>query len=122
MDESTLTVTRHTPLLPMCGFDGPGCGLLIATGTVECVRAPGATVCGRDDCAHDHLAIMRPGVTARGHTGPTTGHVTIAGLVTALPFLLTARGQGRGVGGLDGVAVIARTMLLLPAIVATLGR
>ena len=48
--------------------------------------------------------------------------MTVAGLVTALPFLLTARGHGRGVGGLDGVAGIARRLSLLPAIVATLGR
>ena len=58
-------------------------------------------------------------MTARGHTGTATGHVTVAGLMTAL--LLTARGLGRGVGSLDGVAGPAQKLLVLPAIVATLG-
>ena len=118
VDEGALAVTRHVPLLPVCGLDDPGRGLVTATETVECARALGAT----DDCAHDRLAITRPGVTTRGHTGPTTGHVAVAGLVTALPFLLTNCGQGRGVGGPDGVAGIARRLLLLPTITATLGQ
>ena len=37
-------------------------------------------------------------------------------------LLLTACGRGRGVGSLDGVAGIARRLLLLPAIAETLGR
>ena len=53
-------------------------------------------------------------MTARGHMGSLTGHVTVAGLVTA-------RGLGRGVGGLDRVARITMKLLLLPAIAATLG-
>ena len=57
---------------------------------------------------------------ARGHTDPATGHVTVAGVVTAL-LLLTARGLGRGVGGLDGVAGTVWRLLLLSAIAATLG-
>ena len=59
-------------------------------------------------------------MTARGHTGPTIGHVTVAVLVTA-PLLLTVRGLGRGVGGLDGVPGTAQKLLLLPAIAVTLG-
>ena len=73
-----------------------------------------------DDCARIRLAVVRPGMTARGHTGPAIGHVTVAGLVTAL--LLTARGLGGGFGGLDGVAGIARSLWLLPAIAAALDR
>ena len=59
-------------------------------------------------------------MTASGHTGPTTGHVTVSGLVTTL-LLLTVRGLGRGVSGLDGVTGDARRLLMLPAIMATLG-
>ena len=59
------------------------------------------TVRSHDDCISDRLAVARPGVTARGHTGPATGHVTVTGLVTALLFLLIARSLGRGVGGLQ---------------------
>ena len=96
VDEGALAVTRHAPLLPVCGLDDPGRGLLTATRTIECAR--------------DRLAVARPGVIACGRMGPATGHVTIAGLVTTLPFLLTARGHGRGVGGLDGVAGIAAAL------------
>ena len=115
VDAGALAVTHHAPPLPVCGLDDPGRGLLTATGTVECASALRATVRGRDNCARDRLAVARPGVTAYGHTGPA------AGLMTALPFLLTTCGHGRGVGGLDGVAGIARRLLLLPAIAATLG-
>ena len=107
VDERALAVTRHTPPLPVCVLDAPGRSLLTATRTVECA-------CALDDCARVRQAIERPGVTACGHTGPTTGHLTVAGLVTA-------HGLGRGVGGLDGVAGIARRLLLLPAITATTG-
>ena len=72
------------------------------------------TVC--NDCAQVRVAVARPGVTARGHKGPATGRVTITGLVTGLPFLLTGRSHRRGVG-----AGIARRQLLLPGIAATLG-
>ena len=119
VNESALAVTRHAPPLPICHLIDPGRGLLTTTGTDRCARALRATVRGRSDCAHNRLAITRPGVAARGHTGSATGHVTVAGLVTAL--LLTARGLGRGVGGLDGVAGIAGRLLLLPAIAETLG-
>ena len=61
-------------------------------------------------------------MTAHSHTGPLTGHMTIASLVTALLLLLTILGHGREVGGLDRVAWIARRLLLLPEIVATLGQ
>ena len=122
VDESALTVTRHAPPLPVCGLNAPGHTLLNATGTVGCARARalGATICRCNDCAHVRLAVVRPGVTTHGHTSPVTGHMNVAGLVTALP--LTARGLGRGVGGLDGVAGIMRRLLLFPAIAATLGR
>ena len=50
---------------------------------------------------------LRSRLTGRD-TDPTTGHVT-------------ARGLGRGVGGLDGVTGTARRLLLLSAIAATLG-
>ena len=113
-------MTRPALLLPVCGLVAPGLGLRTATGIVECALALGVTVRGLNKCARDLLAVARPGVTARSHTGPTTGHVTIAGLVTA-PLLLTVRGLGRGVGGLDGVTGIARRQLLLPAIAVTLG-
>ena len=122
MDENALAVTRPAPFLPVCSLDDPSRGLLTATGTVKCARALKVTVRGHDDCACVRLAVAGPGVTGRGHTGPATGRVTVAGLVTALPFLLTVRNQGRGVGILDGVAGIARRRLLLPGIAATLGR
>ena len=61
VDGGTLAVTSHD-LLPVCGLVGPGRGL----------RA----VLGVNECTHDLLAVARPGVTARGHTGPATGHVT----------------------------------------------
>ena len=64
-------------------------------GIVECACALEATVRGHSDCARSHLAVARPGLTALSH--------------------------GRGVGGLDEVAGIARRLLLLPAIAATLG-
>ena len=76
MDEGALAVARHAPPLPVCGLAAPGRGLLASTVNGECAHALGATVCGRDDCAHDRLAGARAGMTARGHTGPTTGHVT----------------------------------------------
>ena len=57
--------------------------------------------------ARDLLAVARPGVTA-------TGHVTA-------PLLPAVRGLGSGVGGLNGVTGTARKLLLLPAIVVTLG-
>ena len=120
VDESALAVARHAPLLPVCGLVAPSHGLLTNAGTDGYARTLGVTVRGCYDCAHNRLAVARPGVTARGHTGPATGHVTVAGLVTALPPL-TARGLERGVGGLDGVAGTARKLSLLPAIVATLG-
>ena len=91
MDKGAFAVAHHTPLPPMCGLNDPGHGLLIATRTIECARALGGAVRSRDDCTRDHLAVTSPGVTACGHTGPATGHMTAACLVTALPFLLTAR-------------------------------
>ena len=91
----------------MCSLVDPGQDLLTAAMTDECSRSLGVTVRGRDDCARDRLAVARPGVTARSHTGPATGHVSVTVLVTAL-LLLTARGLGRGVGSLDGVAGTAR--------------
>ena len=86
VDEGDLAVIRHAPPLTVCSLDAPGRGHLTATGTTECAGAVGVAVRGRDGCAHDRLAVARPGMTACGHTGPTTGHVTVAGLVTALPF------------------------------------
>ena len=120
MDKSALAVTRHSPLLPMCGLVAPSRSLLTATGTDGCACALGVTVRGRDDSARDRLAVARPSVTARGHTGPATGHMTAAGLVTAL-LLLTACGLGKRVGGLDGVTGTAQRLSLLPAVAATLG-
>ena len=102
VDGGALAVTRPTLLLPVSGLVAPGRGLWTATGIAECACALGVTVCGLDECARDLLAVARPGMTARGRMGPATGHVTVAGLVTA-PLLLTVRGLGRGVGGLDGV-------------------
>ena len=118
-DVNALAMTLHDHLLHVCGLVTPGRGLLTATGTVQCACALGVTTRGLNDCTRDRLAVARPGVTARSHTGPASGHVAVAGVVTAL-LLLTARGLGRGVGGLDGVAGIALRLLMLPAIVATL--
>ena len=120
VDGGALAVTRPALLLPVCGLVAPGRGLWTATGIVECTLALGVTVRGLDECARNLLAVARPGVTACGHTGPATSHVTVAGLVTA-PLLLTVRGLGRGVGGLDGVTGIARRLLLLPVIAVPLG-
>ena len=88
VDEGTLALTLHTPPLPMCGLDAPGRGFLTAARIAECARALGATICGHDNCARYRLAVTRPGVTVRVHTGPATGHVIVAGLVTALLFWL----------------------------------
>ena len=96
MDESALAMARPAPLLPVCSLSGPGCGLLTATRIVGCARA-----LGHDDCARIHLAVVRPGVTDRGHTGPA------ASLVTAVPFLLTVCSHERVVSGLGGVTGIA---------------
>ena len=115
VDESALTVTRYAPLLHVCGLVAPGRGLLTATVTNGYARALGVTTCDRTDCNRGRLAVARPGLTARSHTGPTTGHVTAL-------LLLTVCGLGRAVGSLDGVAGIAQRLLLLPAITATLGR
>ena len=120
MDGSALAVARPGLLLPACGLVAPGRGLRTAPSVDECARALGVTARGLDECARDLLAVARPGMTARGHTGPATSHVTVAGLVTA-PLLLTVRGLGRGVGGLDGVTGTARKLMLLPAIAVTLG-
>ena len=93
MDKGTLAMTCHAPPLTVCHLDAPGHCLLTTTRITEY-----ACAFGRDDCTRDRLSVARPGVTARSHTGPATGRVTVAVLVTALPFLLTAHGQGRGVG------------------------
>ena len=77
VDENALAMTRHTSLLPVCVIVDPGRDLLTATRTNEYAHAPGATVRCRDDCARDRLAFARPGVNARGHTGPAIGHRTI---------------------------------------------
>ena len=116
VDKGALAVTRHAPPLPVCGLGAPGRGLLTAAGTAECARAFRPAVCSCDDCARDRLAVARPGVTTSGHTVPASGHVT------ALLFILSARGQGNGVRGLDGVTGIVGRLLLLPGIAATLGR
>ena len=69
-DEDSLVVTRHAPPLPVYGLDVPSRDLLTATGTAECTRALGATsrsVCGRDNCTCNRLAVARPGVTHGSH-------------------------------------------------------
>ena len=114
VDGSDLAVARPALLLPTCGLVAPGRGLRTALGVGECARALGVTARSLDECACDLLAVARPGVTARGHTG------LAAGLVTA-PLLLTVRGLGRGVGSLDGVTGGAWKLLLLPVIAVTLG-
>ena len=63
VDEGALAVTCHAPLLPVCGLADPGRGLLTATGTDECARILGVTVCSLDDCACVRMAIARPGVS-----------------------------------------------------------
>ena len=107
VDGSALAVTRPNLLLPTCSLVSLGRGLRTAPGVDECAR-------GLDECARDLLAVARPSVTARGHTGPATGHVTA-------PLLLIVRGLGSGAGSLDGVTGTARRLLLLPAIAVTLG-
>ena len=120
VDEGTLAVTRHAPLLPVCSHGSPS--LRIATGPVEFARALGVTVRGHNGCACVHLAVARPGVIGRGHTCPAIGCVTVNGHVTARPFLLTVRGLGKGIGGLGGVAGITQRQLLPTGIAAILGR
>ena len=56
-------MTSHIPPLPVCGLNTLGRGLMTAARTAKCARALGATVHSRNDCARDHLAITRPGVT-----------------------------------------------------------
>ena len=51
VDESTLAVTRHDHLLPVCGLVALSRCLLTATGSVECAHALGVTARGLDDCA-----------------------------------------------------------------------
>ena len=70
VDAGTLTGTLHTPLLPACGFGGPGRGLRTATSLVEFVRVLAVTFCGLGKCARVRLAVVRPGVTISCHTGP----------------------------------------------------
>ena len=112
VDESALTVTRHTPLLPVCGLVDPSRGLLTATGTDEYARALGrprrlrSRSTGRRETRRD-----RHGSRYRSR---------VASLVTAL-LLLTARSLGTGVGNLGRVAGTTRKLSLLPAITATLG-
>ena len=115
VDDSTLAVTSHAPLLPVCSLGGSSNSLRIAAGAISFAR-------GLDDCACIRLAVARPAVTGRGHAGPATGHVATTGHVTARPFLLTISGLGEGVGGLGGVTGIAQRLLLPPGIAATLGR
>ena len=87
MDEGALVVIHHAPLLPVCGLGSPGRGLQTTTSPVEFARTLGVTVCGLDDCARIRRAVARPGVTGRGHMGPATGRVTVAGHGTFVPFL-----------------------------------
>ena len=103
------------PFCPCAVSGGPGHSLRTSTGLVEFARTLGVTVHGLNECAHALLAVARPGVTVRGHTGPTTGH-------GISPFSLTVRSQGIGVGSLGGVAVIARRLWLPPGNASTLGR
>ena len=105
---TALAVTCHAPLLLVCSLGGPGRDLQIATGPVGFARALRVTVRGHDNCIRIRLAVARPGVSGRGHTGLATGRVTVSGHVTAHPFLLTIRGLGKGVGSLGGVAGIAQ--------------
>ena len=104
LDEGALAGIRHTPPLPAFG---PGRGFRPATGPVGFARALGVTVRGLNECTLFRLAVARPGVTGLGHTGPTTGHMTVdTSHVTVRPFLMTFRGLGREVGGQGGVAGI----------------
>ena len=98
IDGGAPTVTRLTPLLPVCGLGGPGRSLRPATGIIGCAHALGVTVRSLDESARVCLAVTRPSVTGPGHTGPATGHVT------ALPSLRTIRGLVSGVVGLGRVA------------------
>ena len=102
----TLAGTLHAPPLPVCGLGGPGRGLWTAISLVGFARALGVTICGLDECTCTLLAVTRPGVTVRSHTGPATGHCHFSPL--------TVRGLGIGVGGLGGVAGIALRLFCLP--------
>ena len=64
VDEGALSVTRHAPLLPLCGLGG--------TGPVEFARALRVTVRDHNDCARVRLAVTRPGVTGQGQAGHMT--------------------------------------------------
>ena len=76
IDEDSLAGIRHAPLLPVCGLGGPSRCLWTTTGPFEFARALRVTVRGLDECARVRLAVTRPGVTGRGHTGPATGRET----------------------------------------------
>ena len=119
VDVGALAGTLHAPPLPACSLGGPGHGLWTATDLVEFARAVGVIVRGLDKRDHALLDVTRIGVTVCGHTGPATGHVTVAGHETGHFSPLTVRGHGIGVCGLGGVA---RRLLLPPEITATLGR
>ena len=105
-----------------CGLGGPGCGLQTHTGLVGFAHALRVTVCGLDECTRALLAVTRPSVTVRVHTGTATGLVTITGHGTGPFSPLTVRSQGIGVGGQGGATGIARRLLLPPGIAATLGQ
>ena len=107
VDEGALARIHDAPLLPACGL---GRGLRTATGPVEFRSRSQVTVCSLDKCAHVRLAVARSGVAVYGHTGPATGHWTVR------PFPLTVCSLGKGVGGLGGVAGIARKLLSPPGI------
>ena len=102
---------RHALPLPMCG---PGRGLQTATGLAEFACALGVAVRGLDECVRALLAVARPGVTVCGHTGPVTGHVTVASHGIGPFSPLTVRGRGRGAGVQGGVPWIAWSCFCLP--------
>ena len=122
VDAGALAGILHAPFLPACGLGGSGRGLRTTTGFAEFARALGVTVRDLDECALVRLAVARPGVTVRGHTGPAAGCVTVAGHGAVRPFPLTVRILGRGVGSLGRVAGVARRLLLPPGIAANLSR
>ena len=60
VDEGDLAVTRHAPLLPVCGLGSPGHGLWTATGPVGFTRALRVTFRSLADCARVRLAVAGP--------------------------------------------------------------
>ena len=116
VDIGALSVTHHTPLLPVCGLSGRGLSLRNATDAVGVACALRVTVRGLDDCktcSSGRREARCDWSQSHGSRYRSRGRH---------PFPLTVRSLGKGVSGLGGVARIARWQLLPPGIATTLSR